>query len=113
SHACSGAMLTMERRSGPDQLQAGITIATVRRLLGQSFRERGLDTPELDARLLVAHALGLDHAALAGQGERMLAAEEADVLAALAARRLAREPIARILGVKEFWGLALRLNAAT
>ena len=94
-------------------LRMPATIATVRRLLGQSFRERGLDTPELDARLLVAHALGLDHAALAGQGERTLAAEEADVLAALAARRLAREPIARILGVKEFWGLALRLNAAT
>ena len=28
-------------------------------------------------------------------------------------RRLAREPVARILGVKEFWGLPLRLNAAT
>ena len=32
---------------------------------------------------------------------------------ALAARRLDREPVARILGVKEFWGLPLRLNAAT
>src|SRR5438034_5745105 len=113
SHACSGAMLTMERRSGPDQLQAGITIATTRRLLAQTFRERGLDTPELDARLLVAHALGLDHAALAGQSERVLSPDEADVVAALAARRLAREPVARLLGVKEFWGLPLRLNAAT
>jgi release factor glutamine methyltransferase len=34
-------------------------------------------------------------------------------MAALAARRLEREPVARILGVKEFWGLPLRLNAAT
>ena len=89
------------------------TIATARRLLAQALRKRGLDTPELDARVLVAHALGLDHAALAGQGDRILSPAEADVVAALAARRLAREPVARIFGVKEFWGLALCLNAAT
>jgi release factor glutamine methyltransferase len=89
------------------------TVTAVRRMLAQTFRERGLDTPELDARLLVGHALGLDHAALAAQGERILASDEADVVAALAARRLAREPVARIIGVKEFWGLMLRLNAAT
>jgi release factor glutamine methyltransferase len=89
------------------------TVATARRLLAQRFREHGLDTPELDSRLLVGHALGLDHAALAAQGERSLTAVEADVVAALAARRLACEPVARILGVKEFWGLAFRLNAAT
>jgi release factor glutamine methyltransferase len=34
-------------------------------------------------------------------------------LAALVTRRLEREPVARILGVKEFWGLPLRLNDAT
>ena len=36
---------------------------------------------------------------------------EADAIAALAARRLAHEPVARILGCKEFWGLPFRLNA--
>lgn len=103
----------MKRHLGADQLRAGVTIATARRLLAQALRERGFDSPELDARLLVAHALGLDHAALAAQGERILGPDEAVGLAALAARRLAREPVARILGVKEFWGLALCLNAAT
>ena len=38
------------------------------------------------------------------------AAQELDVLAA---RRLDREPVARIIGVKEFWGLPLRLTKAT
>ena len=38
---------------------------------------------------------------------------EADAIAALARRRLAREPVARIVGVKEFWGLPLALNADT
>src|SRR5438270_1874323 len=105
------AVLAFDR--GHMNLKAGITIAAARRWLAQSFRERGLDTSELDARLLVAHALKLDHAALAAQGERILTAAEADAVAALAARRLAREPVARILGRKEFWGLELRINAAT
>jgi release factor glutamine methyltransferase len=89
------------------------SIATARRALAQSFRRHGLATPELDARLLVAHALGLDHAALAAQAARALTAGETTAIAALAARRRAREPVARIIGVKEFWGLSFRLNSAT
>jgi release factor glutamine methyltransferase len=72
-----------------------------------------LDSPELDARLLVGHALGLDHTGLTTESGRSLGDEAARALAALGARRLGREPVARILGVKEFWGLPLRLNDAT
>jgi release factor glutamine methyltransferase len=89
------------------------SIASARRALAQSFRRCGLATPELDARLLVAHALGLDHAALAADAARALTAEEAAAIAELAARRRAREPVARIIGVKEFWGLDFKLNRAT
>jgi release factor glutamine methyltransferase len=89
------------------------SIAAMRRSLAQSFRSHGLATPELDARLLVAHALALDHAALAAQAARVLTAAEAAAVAALAARRLAHEPVARIVGVKEFWGLDFKLNSAT
>ncbi len=89
------------------------TVARSRRSLTQAFCQRGLDSPELDARLLVAHALGLEHAALAAQTERRLAATEMEAIAALAARRLAREPVARILGRREFWGLPFMLNAQT
>jgi release factor glutamine methyltransferase len=94
-------------------LDCGPSIASARRLLAQSFRRAGLPMPELDARVLVAHALGLDHASLASQGDRRLLAGEADAIAGLAARRLKREPVARILGVKEFWGLNFKLAAAT
>ena len=38
----------------------------------RAFRERNVDTPELDARLIVGHALGLDHTALAAQSGRVL-----------------------------------------
>jgi release factor glutamine methyltransferase len=89
------------------------SIASARRMLAQSFRRHGLSTPELDARLLVGHALGLDHAGLAADPARILTAAEADAIRAVAARRRAREPVARIIGVKEFWGLDFRLNCAT
>jgi release factor glutamine methyltransferase len=46
-------------------------------------------------------------------GERRLDAAEADAISALAMRRLGREPVARIIGVKEFWGLPLAISAAT
>jgi release factor glutamine methyltransferase len=91
----------------------GMTVAQARRALTDAFRQAELDSPELDARLLVGHALGLDHTALTIESARNLGNDAAHELAALAARRLEREPVARILGVKEFWGLSLRLNDAT
>jgi release factor glutamine methyltransferase len=89
------------------------SIATARHSLAGQFRKAGLDTPELDARVLIGHALGLDHATLAAQPERRLTEPESAAVAGLARRRLAREPVARILGVKEFWGMAFRVNADT
>jgi release factor glutamine methyltransferase len=93
--------------------ELGASVDAARRHLAREFRRHGLDTPELDARVLVGHALGLDHAALASQSRRTLSNDEANAVAALAARRLAHEPVARIVGHKEFWGLPLRLNADT
>ena len=89
------------------------SIGAARRRLALEFRRGGLDAPELDARIIVGHALGLDHTALATHSSRMLAADEAGAIAALSARRLAREPVARLLGRKEFWGLPLKVNAET
>jgi release factor glutamine methyltransferase len=91
----------------------GMTVAQARRTLTDIFRQAELDSPELDARLLVGHALGLDHTGLTIESGRSLGGNAAHALAALATRRLEREPVARILGVKEFWGLPLRLNDAT
>jgi release factor glutamine methyltransferase len=95
------------------QADTALSIAAMRRRLAQQFRDAGLDSPDLDARILVGHALALDHAALAAQADRRLTGSEADAIAALARRRLTREPVARILGSKEFWGLPIALNADT
>ncbi len=94
------------------QITPDISIAAARRALSDMFRSASLDSPELDARLLIGHALTCDHAALAAQSGRTLTAAETFAIAALATRRLAREPVARILSCKEFWGLPLRLNGA-
>jgi release factor glutamine methyltransferase len=89
------------------------TAAEVRRALAAKFQAAGLDSPVLDSRILVGHALGLDHAALAAAATRRLGTGEESAIATLANRRLAGEPVARILGYKEFWSLPLRIDAAT
>jgi release factor glutamine methyltransferase len=91
-------------------LAPAMTIAQARRALADRLRDRGFDTPDLDARLIVGHALGLDHRALAIDAARVLTPAETERLDAAVARRLAHEPVARILGTKEFWSLPLRVT---
>ena len=70
----------------------------------------GVDSPRLDARLLLAHAAGLTPTALlADPGQ----AVDASAYEALLARRAAREPLALILGVQEFWSLPFAVSPAT
>jgi release factor glutamine methyltransferase len=89
-----------------------MTIGRARREVADRLRASGLETPELDARLLVGHALGLDHRALTVESARVLTRPETDRLGADVARRLRREPVARIVGRKEFWSLPLRITPA-
>lgn len=92
---------------------AGQTVETARRALAARFRERGIDSAELDARLLAGAALGLDLTGLMTATTRIIMQHEAAHLENFTRRRLAGEPVARILGVKEFWGLPLQLSPAT
>ncbi|MGZ5804460.1 MAG: peptide chain release factor N(5)-glutamine methyltransferase [Xanthobacteraceae bacterium] len=88
----------------------GLTVAAARRAMASAFRAAGLDTPELDARLIAEHALGLDRTAITAADGRLISDAEASSLNGYAARRLAHEPIARIRGRKEFWSLDLRVT---
>ncbi len=65
------------------------------------------DTPRLDAELLAAHALGLDRAAMLLRLRDMV---EPAGTEALLARRLAHEPLAHILGTRDFWTLTLKVG---
>src|ERR1700751_3099142 len=101
------------RRAVTPAAGKAVTVADYRRAWAAEFRARGIDSPELDARVLIGYALGLDHAALAARAEEPLPAEQQSAIAALARPRLAHEPVARITGTKEFWSLPLRGTGAT
>ena len=92
---------------------AGQTIEAARRALTVRLRTYGIDSAELDARILIGAVLGLDLTGLIVAADRILTADEAVHIEAVAQRRMADEPVARITGVKEFWGLRLQLSAAT
>jgi release factor glutamine methyltransferase len=92
---------------------AGQTVETARRALAARFGQQGIDSAELDARLLTGDAFGLDLTGLIAATTRIVTPEEAARLETFLQRRLAGEPVARILGFKEFWGLTLNLSAAT
>lgn len=77
------------------------------------FRKAGIDTAELDARLFAEAAFEMDRLELVNREREDVPAKQLKTLEALAARRLKGEPVVRILGEKEFWGLSFKLNAAT
>lgn len=88
------------------------TLAAARQALAEKFRLAGINSADADARLLITRALGIDRAALIANGERALGVDEIKVIDALAGRRLKREPVARIFGLKEFWSLSLHISPA-
>ncbi|HWU61618.1 MAG TPA: peptide chain release factor N(5)-glutamine methyltransferase [Ensifer sp.] len=77
------------------------------------FREADLDDPALEARILVGGLLDLEPAALISRGRLPVSADEVASIRAAAARRIAGEPVYRILGWREFYGLKLKLSTGT
>jgi release factor glutamine methyltransferase len=65
------------------------------------------ETPQLDAQLLLAHALKIDRSALLLQMRDLTAPPEFE---ALVERRMAHEPVAYILGRQDFWDLSLEVT---
>ncbi len=74
------------------------------------LREAGIERAALESRLLLCHALGATQADLLRDPDRPVPAEG---FAALLSRRAAREPLALILGRREFWSLDLAVSRAT
>jgi len=84
-------------------IQPGATIAAV---------QAGLPLDPLENRILLCEATGLSRVQLITQGDRVLTPDEASRLDDLVARRLRGEPIAYIVGRREFFGLAFRVGPA-
>ena len=91
-------------------LRDGASLSEALQLVAQTFRAAGIEAADVDARVLAGHALHLDRARLISQSDRVLEAREVNAISGLAARRLKREPVSRILGRKEFWSLALAVT---
>ncbi|HTJ58289.1 MAG TPA: peptide chain release factor N(5)-glutamine methyltransferase [Devosiaceae bacterium] len=83
------------------------------RAVRDRFRQADVDTPELDARLLAEAAFDFDRLALTLNEQNEAPDAGLAKLADFAGRRLQGEPVARILGHKEFYGLDFVLNDAT
>lgn len=76
----------------------------------RTLQEAGIESARLDARLLVQEATGASHADLLARPESAVDAPAAGQVRQWTARRLAGEPVFRILGWREFYGLRLRLG---
>lgn len=88
---------------------------TIRRVVSWSaedFAGRGIATARLDAELVVAQALGIDRVRVYMELDRPLTSDELAAIRALVARRRKYEPIAYILGRKEFYGRAFEVGPA-
>jgi release factor glutamine methyltransferase len=73
----------------------------------------GVDNPALDARLLLEAASGLTRTDMVLKAQDELGLEAEFLFAHFIERRCAREPVARVLGQREFWGLPFTLAPAT
>lgn len=80
--------------------------ACIAELLGNSH------LPRLEARILLAHVLNQDMAWLLAHDDEALSAEQYNAYMCLVRRRALGEPIAYLVGHKEFWGMCLRVSPA-
>lgn len=83
---------------------AGEAVSVTRKLLARALRQAGVADWSFEARILIED--------LAGAGDR-LDIDSASRLQAALTRRLAGEPLWRVLGAREFWGLSFRLSPGT
>lgn len=96
-------MRTPEPISLKDLQRAGIA----------SLRDARIESAALDARLLLCHAADISHEGLVARGDEPVTDKTRSKFLALIARREGGEPVARMLGEKEFWGLTFKLGPDT
>jgi len=91
----------------------GADLGAVLRGAAARLGAAGLASPRLDARVLIAHALGIAPDDVLLRPDRSISRHEARAIDRLVARRLEREPVSRIVRRREFWSLPFRVGAAT
>jgi release factor glutamine methyltransferase len=89
------------------------TVGEAVRRLAELLRKASLPQPALDARILAAHAFGLSQEETIAHAGLPLSPEMASRLSEASDRRLSGEPVSRIVGRREFWGLPFKLSPHT
>lgn len=103
-------MTASEPKATDGAQQEPWTVRSVLTWATQDFTTRGFDCPNLDAELLLSHALRVDRIRLIVDSNVVLAAEQLQAVRELIQRRRTGEPIAYILGRREFYGLEFRVD---
>ncbi len=81
--------------------------------LTRDFAAAGFDSARLDARILVGHVLGIEPSLLFARGDTAIPMADLETLRGFARRHLAHEPVSRILGMREFYGLPFKVTPDT
>ena len=79
----------------------------------QTLKSANIKGAHLDARLIVAHGLNMTSQHVFGYPEEQINDCDLECVQKLVARRSMHEPLALIIGVKEFWSLLFKVTAAT
>ncbi|MGY5615222.1 peptide chain release factor N(5)-glutamine methyltransferase [Vibrio brasiliensis] len=79
----------------------------------QQLQESGSDSPSLDAAVLLCHALDKPRSFLLTWPDKILSSSDLTAFQILLGRRLAGEPVAYIVGEREFWSLPLKVSPST
>jgi release factor glutamine methyltransferase len=92
---------------------AAVEIWTIRRLVAwgaDDLKKHGINSPRLDVELLLGKVLALNRVGLLVDSDRPLSKSELGAYRALHVRRRAQEPVAYLLGVREFFGRPFRVD---
>jgi release factor glutamine methyltransferase len=92
-------------------IPAGVTVLEAIRKTAEFLERKGVDSPRLQAELLLAHALGLPRMKLYLAFDRALTAAEVDAFRELVRRRGLREPLQHIVGSVSFCGFELAVRS--
>lgn len=93
-----------------DPVSPAPTLLTVWKTAQAQLKAAGIDSPSIDARLLVEAATGASRMDILTDPYRVVTADQASALDSFVERRLKREPVSRILGRKGFWKIMLNVT---
>lgn len=91
-------------------LQNYVQIKIVFQKAVQRFKQADIQEPELEVSLLLAHTLAMERTAVHLHGERNVDDSQLEIFEKYVIRRLSREPLAYIIGKKEFWSVPFTVS---